>query len=246
MEVKRKQFIGVQQREGREHRIKLGFGRLSEPQSWKEIHYVRLGAEHTVPWMNARWEGIRVRSMLGCSTEVYRFDKGWEGREDLEFTDIRPAMVRVFQHDDSGAFWAAVRADMSPPPLSHDGDFIGKYTVGCPWGNPYCVWGIFSGGGWRCFNKNKHVPTTADDVVRAGWDEEYWDAREKVSAVRWTFILDKGVLLESDCSEECLGPVWRGLIGRGATAFRSKRRVMNMAHESGPATRTNPYAINNE
>ena len=155
-------------------------------------------------------------------------------------------MVRVFQHDDSGAYSAAVRADMSPPPLSQSGEFIGKYTVGCPWGNPYCVYGIFSGAGWRCYNKNKHVPVTADEVKLSGWEDEYWTVREKVSAVRWTFILEKRVLLESDCAEECLGPVWRGLIGRGATAFRSKRRVMNKAREIGPATRTNPFAIINE
>lgn len=136
-----------------------------------------------------------------------------------------------------------MRADIAPPQLSQNGEFVGNYTVGCPWGNPYCLWGIFSGAGWRCVNKNKHVPITADDIVRAGWDEYYWTDRECVTAVKWNFVLEKEALRTNPCPEKSLGVVWKGLVPPGLVTGRSKRRVMNDSRKNEPDSHDmDPYA----
>ena len=98
---KRKQFIGVTVRNRREVRSKLCFELMAVPINWRAIHYIRLGGEHSIPWLNARWNKSKVEAMLKSSSLVYSFDKGWKGRAHLEFTDVRPAMVRVYKHEDS-------------------------------------------------------------------------------------------------------------------------------------------------
>lgn len=41
--------------------------------------------------------------------------------------------------------------------------FSVEYVEDCPFGNPYCLYGVFPGSGYRCWTTNYHKPFTKDD-----------------------------------------------------------------------------------